>query len=374
MNTESKLKGSLYGLIWGDVLGCPVETWKEQEISEIYGTYNELPASYPLQKIKQWDGRRVKRLRPLGLYSDDGQQALALIHTALQPKGWHVMNWRNVLVNGMEKRAWRGIGGFFTKAVTKMQQGVRTDQAGSHSAGIGSAMRIGPLGAIYHDDIETLRKVALESSLMTHADIRSATFSYLVAFTVFSFINGKTPEEITAVLTLEAKKTEEHILSSYRHWNIDLSGKHQVSEGVEKLLSEPVKNLQETRENISSFAKPYLAEGFSKAHPNQGFVLTGGFHALAVALQKEISSPNDALFDIIRLGYDTDTVAAIAGSMLGARFGEEWIDKSKLLNATFIEETATSLVTRQSSPEILKRFISNEASLTKKEKEFQDKL
>ena len=181
MNTENQIKGSLYGLIWGDVLGCPVETWMEKEIEQIYGKYDGLPVTYPIDKIKAWDTKRKKRLRPLGLYSDDGQQALALIQTCLEPKGWQAMNWRNMLVNGMEKRAWRGIGGFFTQAVKKMQQGVRTDQAGSHSAGIGSAMRIGPLGAIYRNEPDTLLKVALESSLITHADIRAGAYSYVVA-------------------------------------------------------------------------------------------------------------------------------------------------------------------------------------------------
>lgn len=374
MQVENQIKGSLYGLIWGDVLGCPVETWKEQEIIAVYGAYKALPTSYPLDKIKQSDKTRVKRLRPIGLYSDDGQQALALINTCLQPKGYHSMNWRNLLVNGMEKGAWRGIGGFFTKAVNRMQKGVRTDQAGSHSAGIGSAMRVGPLGAIYRNDPKQLLTVSLESSLMTHADIRAATFSYLIAWTVSSFINGKSVEDITAVLAEEAKKAENTILSDYKHWNIDVSGKHQVSEAVATLLSQPVKDIHTLRKEISAFAKPYLADGFSKAHPNQGFVLTGGLHALSVALQEEISSPNEALLDIIRLGYDTDTVAAIAGTILGARFGHEWIDQTKLMEQARIESAANALVSLENAPESAKTFLAHEVALTNQEKEFQRNL
>lgn len=374
MNKENQIKGSLYGLMWGDVLGCPVETWMESDIETIYGNYTKMPVSYPLDKIKQWDKKRIQRLRPIGLYSDDGQQALALIHTCLQPKGWHAMNWRNLLVNGMEKDAWRGTGGFFNKAVKRMQQGIRTDQTGSHSAGIGSAMRIGPLGALYRNDREALLKASLESPLMTHADIRAATFSYVVAFVVSSFINGKSVLEITSALKEEAEKAENTILSVYKTWNVDTEGKHQVSEAIKFLFAEPVTDLEKTKKDLSTFAKPFLAAGFSKAHPNQGFVLTGGMHALAVSLQEDIPSPNEALLDIIKLGYDTDTVAAIAGTMLGARFGDEWVDKSRLMEHTRIETYANALISLETPVETSKLFIANEALLTKKEKEFQRNL
>ncbi|NEO91168.1 MAG: hypothetical protein F6K56_13345 [Moorea sp. SIO3G5] len=34
---EEKIKGSLLGLAWGDILGCPVEGWRGHEIQTIYG-------------------------------------------------------------------------------------------------------------------------------------------------------------------------------------------------------------------------------------------------------------------------------------------------------------------------------------------------
>jgi ADP-ribosyl-[dinitrogen reductase] hydrolase len=40
--------------------------------------------------------------------------------------------------------------------------------------------------------------------------------------------------------------------------------------------------------------------------------------------------PQDVLNTIVKLGYDTDTVAAIAGSVLGARFGCAWIPLERL--------------------------------------------
>lgn len=371
---EDKIKGSLLGLVWGDVLGCPVETWKENDIKNIYDDYNSLPLNYPIEEIKKWDSSRIRRLRPLGLYSDDGQQALALINTCLNEKGFHQMNWRNMLVTGMDKHAWRGIGGFFTKAVYRMKNGTRTDQSGSFSAGIGSAMRIGPLGSLYKDDLEELRKVSLQSSLMTHADIRAATFSYIVSYVVYCFVNNKNINEIVSSLSLEAEKTENEILNNYKNWNIDTSGKNQVSKALKQLLSEPVKDINLKRKEISDFAKPYLAKGFTKAHPNQGFVLTGGIHALCVALQEQIINPNDELLDIIKMGYDTDTVAAIAGSILGARFGCSFIEEDKIMELDRINKYATALIEKLNQPETMQEFISNEEKLTKMEINFQNNI
>jgi hypothetical protein len=39
---------------------------------------------------------------------------------------------------------------------------------------------------------------------------------------------------------------------------------------------------------LSENAKPHLAEGFVKAHPNQGHVLLGGAHGLVMALLPDI--------------------------------------------------------------------------------------
>jgi ADP-ribosyl-[dinitrogen reductase] hydrolase len=91
---DDRKKGCLLGLAWGDVLGCPVEGWRDREISSVYGTYPGLPDAYPFEVIAAMGPRKVKRLRPLGLHSDDTQQALA--RQEVQPKIEEILdNWEN---------------------------------------------------------------------------------------------------------------------------------------------------------------------------------------------------------------------------------------------------------------------------------------
>lgn len=367
---ENKIKGSLYGLIWGDALGCPVETWKENEIKNVYGEYNDLPKSYPIQKIGVVNDKYIKRLRPIGLHSDDGQQAMALINICLVNNGWNKTAWANMLKDGMKRGAWRGTGRYFDDAVKKLSQGIMPERAGSASSGIGSAMRIGPLGAFFYDDLKELKQVVVESCATTHADLASISYSYAVTYVVSQLINNKTEKEIKDSLADAVLELENEVISGYKNWSIDRSKQNVVSESIRTIFSMDWKDLNAVRNKISEVAKPHLAEGFSKAHPNQGFVLTGGMHALVMGLQSNLGA-NQALLEIVKMGYDTDTVAAIAGSILGARFGFDWIPLDRFYDKDRILKYGEYLFKRDASPENSASFVSREFMLTKAEKDFQ---
>ena len=40
---EERARGSLLGLAWGDVLGCPIEGWRKDDVERVYGEYTSLP-------------------------------------------------------------------------------------------------------------------------------------------------------------------------------------------------------------------------------------------------------------------------------------------------------------------------------------------
>ena len=118
------------------------------------------------------------------------------------------------------------------------------------------------------------------------------------------------------------------------------------------------------RRRVSEVAGPHLAEGFTKAHPNQGFALLGGAHGLAMALLPD-ADPASVLLDVVRQGYDTDTVAAICGGVLGARFGSSWIPSDRLTDRERLDAYATALVERGAPPEDRGTFMAREAELTR---------
>ncbi|NEO80551.1 ADP-ribosylglycohydrolase family protein [Moorena sp. SIO4G3] len=275
---EEKIKGSLLGLAWGDILGCPVEGWRGHEIQTIYGDYQQLPQEYPLEKMRLVMVKKIKRLRPLGLYSDDTQQALGLINICLSQRCWSKQAWAELLVQGMAKKAWRGYGKNFSAAIRKLAKGNQPELSGSSSAGIGAAMRVAPLGAVYRDNPAVLATAVMEASLITHGHISAAAFAYAVVYTVAALIGGQTPQEIKDSLGSAVASVETEWLENHLDWTIERSVGHLVSQSIAKILTQKWNNCEQLRQQISQTAKPHLAQGFTKAHPNQGFVLLGGLH------------------------------------------------------------------------------------------------
>jgi ADP-ribosylglycohydrolase len=367
---KDKQKGALLGLAWGDILGCPVEGWKKHEIELVYGTYRELPEDYLFDKIP--DNKKA-RLRPLGFHSDDTQQALALIYHCLTFEGWNRQAWGQILVQGFIEKAWRGIGRNFVAAVHRLRKGGLLKESGSSSSGIGAAMRVGPLGAIFYrpEQKKQLLQATIESTLMTHADQLAAVFAAVVSYTVSLFIQGFSVQEVWEKLHSFTKEAEKQTKSlAEQGWKVDHENNQLISNMLEQAMEWIDKPIEVVRNQISECARPYLASGFTRAHPNQGFVLLGGLHALLMASRSDLS-PHQILISIINEGYDTDTVAAIAGTILGARYGIDWIPIDRFYDRERLLKYADALVDQQ-IPETMSTFLSIEAKLTQMERIFNN--
>ncbi|NEO80555.1 ADP-ribosylglycohydrolase family protein [Moorena sp. SIO4G3] len=96
-------------------------------------------------------------------------------------------------------------------------------------------------------------------------------------------------------------------------------------------------------------------------------------HALAMALFPQ-DDPEFLLAEIIRQGYDTDTVAAICGGILGARFGTNWIPLERLQERERLENYAAALVDFYVPVEHIETFLAREAELSQQEANYQKKV
>ena len=368
---EDRARGTLLGLAWGDVLGCPIEGWRKEDVERAYGAYTTLPVEYPLDRIPT--AREVRRrLRPLGIHSDDTQQAVALIAVCLGGP-WSPARWAEWLVVAMQRGALRGYGRNFQQAVHKLARGSPPEHAGGTSAGIGAAMRVAPLGAIYRDKPDELAQVAMESSLVTHGDLRAGAMAFAVARSAALLIGDASAADVRARLADDVCEVELEWLDQHAGWGIDRSGKHLVSTEIRALFAALPTDLAGLRATLSERARPHLARGFTKAYVNQGFALLGGLHGLAVALFPE-GSPAALLSSVMMQGHDTDTVGAIAGGLLGARFGVDWIPVDQMRDGLRLAVYADALVSRDGAPERRDGFIERERELTEEERLFQAQM
>lgn len=361
---DDRARGCLWGLAWGDAFGAPIEGWPAEDISAAFGAYEALPTSYAQVKMS-----RRKRQRPPGLHTDDTQQAVTLLAVCLSEGGFSPEAWGRALVRGRVLSSWRGTGKQFENAVTRLEAGAPERSTGSPSAGIGAAMRTAVLGGLWWEAPALLEQVSCESAAVTHADVRAIALSYAVAFAAGRFVGGDSAAQVRAALPDAVALVEATWVDRRNDWVAHREGATQVSSGLRALLgalpSEPARVAARVLELGRAHAQP----GSPPAHPNHAFVLLGGLFALGMALRDEVS-PFTALRDIVRLGEDTDTVAAIAGGLLGARFGHAWVPSQQLLDQQHLAAWAEALVSKV-APESLEWLLVREARLTATEKAFQ---
>lgn len=357
-----RARGALLGLAWGDAFGCPVEGWRAAQIATVYGAYTALPEAYPLAAIAPMGARTLRRLRPLGLHSDDTQQALGLLQVALRPEGWALPEWGQLLVDALEAKAWRGFGRNFSAAVHRLRKGVAPGRAGSPSAGMGAAMRIGPLGVVFADDRARLAEVCMGSSLITHGDLRAGAIAFAVAHAVADLVEGRSTTETLARLAPAVAAVEHTWIEQRPDWQFDRGVGPQVSTALRLALDAPLgAGPAALGRWISKGARAHLAKGFTRAHPNQGFALLGGLHGLLSGLRA--AEPQVILAEVVQQGFDTDTVAAITGTVLGARFGTGWLPMARLLDGPRLAAYADALVGGP-LPEGRAAFLAAEAAWT----------
>lgn len=359
---KNQIKGSLLGLVWGDVLGSPIESWNSELIQNVYHSYKELPNSYPIEKMKEVP-QKLMLLRPLGLYSDDTQQCLLLLNIC-NKYGWNLRLWNQSLVQGNHINAWRGTGSSFKKTISNLKN--RNYLAGSTSAGIGAGMRIAPIGALYAKNNQMLKKVVAESSLSTHRNIAAVSFAYSVAYVIAEIINGKSIKYIKNTLPSVLYHFENEINFKYKHFDIDNTFIHLLP-----LLIDEIKDLNPYEDifekTVINFTHCILSNN-NKYSLNDPFVFLGGVHSLFKGLSASYN-PHEVLSSIMDKGDDTDTVGAITGAILGAKFGYKWIPTHKIIDIKRINNYGSYLV-NNSNVESLNHLLYRESKLTSFENEY----
>ncbi|KAL2105711.1 hypothetical protein VUR80DRAFT_7008 [Thermomyces stellatus] len=193
--------------------------------------------------------------------------------------------------------------------------------AGPGSAGNGSLMRCLPTG-LFQPDPELRIQESMAISKITHDDYRCVVACAVYNAIVAALLQGLPADEAVAAGEAVAARLEK--------------GRD----------GEVFRSLQQGKElRVSDMAR----HGPPKTMPGQcsGYVLDS--LAVAVSALLDARSLEDVLVDVVGIGGDTDTNAAIAGGLLGARDGEEAVParwKEKLQFGEEFREIAI-LLTRE---------------------------
>lgn len=276
----------LYGLALGDALGFPVEFLKLDQIRARYGAKGILEPPTP------------------ALITDDTQMTLAIAHTLIDSGDADT----ETLMGNLSKNfvAWahhpdtpsRAPGNTCLKAIARLEKGIRWQEAGiKESKGCGSAMRNAPIGYLYQHNENRLRKSAHAVGFATHQHPAADAASIAAAYLIKLALDGIHPKDFSKLVI-------------------------GFCDGISEEFDLAILRVNHTIgwANTDQAIK----------HIGEGWV---GEEAIALAIYCCLKHPDDYVAAVrlaANIDGDSDSVACIAGGVMGARLGveaipQEWI-------------------------------------------------
>ncbi|BBL79963.1 hypothetical protein RxyAA322_18170 [Rubrobacter xylanophilus] len=294
-----KFRGCLVGQALGDALGFVVE-----------GRPPETCRRY-VEDVLEGGGDI-----PFGQYSDDTQLARELLLSYAERGRFEPADYARRIVALFSEGRVVGPGRSTRAAARRLARGIPWNEAGTPppAAGNGSAMRAGPIGLLFHDDPEGLVRAATVQGIITHADPRCSAGAVAVAGAV-ALALCRCPIEPAAFLARLAELTE----------------------GVEPGFASSLRRLTSWLPLPPDEAATHIAaEGLEHGPETRGippFVVG----SVLWSLYSFLKSPDDyrrTIRTAIAAGGDTDTTAAMAGAMSGARLGLAAVPQDLTLHLT----------------------------------------
>lgn len=289
-STHRCIIGCILGTAVGDALGLPYEGLSSRRASVLLGKPD-----------------RYRFLYRYGLVSDDTEHTL-IVTQALISSSDDVDRFSKDMSRRL--RWWlmglpAGIGYATLRSIFRLCIGFSTDHSGVFSAGNGPAMRAAILGAAIDDPIK-LRRFTRASTIITHTDPKAEYGAFAVALASHMASKSGTVrgrDYFTQLSSLLEPEGDELI------------------ELIRKVI-ESIENEQTTIE---------FARSIGARNGVSGYI----YSSVPVAIHAWLYNQLDfrcAIISIVECGGDTDTVAAIAGGIIGSAVGKEGIPIDWLTN------------------------------------------
>jgi poly(ADP-ribose) glycohydrolase ARH3 len=254
-------------------------------------------------------------------YTEDTAMTLGVAASLAEQKEFHYWHMAGRLIWNYEQEPWRRYGHTLTRVFRMMRSGMMgfgmldRDLYPDGSYGNGAAMRVAPVGLLYHDDPRALRDAAYHCASITHSHVLGLEGAILQACAV-----------ALAVLTKRGELNSTEFLGALRMIT----------------TAEPY---QEKLRTIIGF----LAE---RPGPEQVIAALGNgessLDSVPTAIYSFLAAPDfrNAVLSAVSLGGDADTIGSMTGAIAGACYGVEGIPsqwRETLENRGQIERLARDL-------------------------------
>jgi ADP-ribosylglycohydrolase len=281
----TRARGALLALVVGNQLGVPTER---------LGTAKAIREAFPA-------GVRDLAPPPKGSpFDDDAAMTLLLAESLAEQGDFDATDVAGRWVKWMKVDG-RGIGPTTQRALRLIERGTEPFEAGrmardagTAAASNGAVMRCLPVALRYHDHVDKLLRVSAQQAAITHADQRCTWGAAAINLAARELLHGN-PYFVEEVL-------------------------HRLQGVAPRALVEAIRRVPWEPESDLPIAVP----------GEYGYVV----HCVEISFWCAMHRPSleEALIWLVEAGGDTDTNAAVAGALLGARDGESgipprWLDQ-----------------------------------------------
>lgn len=361
-----RAEGSLLATAIGDALGWPVEP----RGNRVGGTREIQPSL----EYTAWDRREGSRYAPFvrhvpaGTYSDDTQLTLAVARSVICGERW----WGHLTET--ELPMWSlyelGGGGAVTRASKSWERGVApwspdlklADRRRFFEAGgNGAVMRIAPhaIAAFRDDTFELAAAQIVADGAATHGHPRALVGALAVGYALWRAMRWSGKFNYGELIDETLSNASDWVrLPDFEMWGRGWreSADHSLDSGYvtvwDRTVEEMIGLLETARLAMERGSLARDSDVFAElgAYQKDG---SSGTRTAAVALylaSRYVAQPTAGILAAaFARKTDTDTIAAIAGALLGAMAGAEWLKPLTrgLQDADYIRRLGASLVVRR---------------------------
>ena len=289
---KERILGCLKGIATGDAIGKQTETLSRHGVLRWYPDGVRGFEGQPGTPIPRYGGNAKREWR-IGETTDDTEGTIAVA--------------RAILRDGDVRHA--SVGRELLKCTKSVHPGVKSlwefHQAGDPArvaqrhVGCGAAVRVAPVGIVYRSDrLEEIVAGAREASISTHGGSLAIAAAAATAAAVSAAIDGASPPEIIGVAQRAAAQAE-----------------RQRARSADTTFAEAVHTICA---DLYQWSDLHPGEVAARYFPDGPLTIV----PLAIALGTLVQSAEAAILLATNVGGDSDSVASIAGAILGARCPE----------------------------------------------------
>jgi ADP-ribosylglycohydrolase len=303
---KQRIVACLNGIATGDAIGKQTETLSRAGILRWYPDGVRGFEGSPGAPIPRYVGNRKREWR-IAETTDDTEGTIAVARAILQDGNVrHASVGRELLA--CTKSVHPGV-----KSLWEFHQSGDATRVTQNHNGCGAAIRVAPVGILYRSRrLHEILAGAREASISTHGGPLALAAAAATAAAVSGAIDGAGPLEIIELAQCAAAQAE-----------CERSG------SKDSVFAQAMSTIYA---DLRERSQLHPAEVAAKYFPNDPLTIV----PLAIAIAAVMESADAAILLATNIGGDSDSVASIAGSILGARYphtvNDEWYGIVEMVN------------------------------------------